>query len=50
MRDKEIAEHVETVLNLYWTNQDWREYLDRFHNKEGIEEELSKIFGYQNGQ
>ena len=43
MTDKEIAQHTETVLNLYWTNQNWRQYLDDLQDIEGIEEELSRI-------
>ena len=51
MRSKEdIEEEIEKVLKLYESNDDWKGYLDQLQNKEGIEEELSKIFGYKDGQ
>ena len=51
MNDKEIAIHTEMVLKLYFSNQDWKGYLDNLRDKEGVEEELSKIFkGEKYGQ
>ena len=48
MRTKEnIEEEIEKVIKLYYSNDNWQGYLDSLHNKEGIEEELSKIFGFQ---
>ena len=44
MTDKQVAIETEIILMLYYSNQNWRFYLDALQDKEGIEEELSKIF------
>ena len=43
----EIEEEVLKVITMYFDDEDYQGYLDQLHNKEGIEEELSKIFGYK---
>jgi len=48
MRSKEdIEEQVLTVINMYFDNLDYQGYLDSLQNREDVNAELSKIFGYK---